>query len=89
MMAAPVIDETKCLKPGNWKLKICCSTGTDIVRINNVNAIKIITITAMFFSISTEMKFLVFESDVRIRNMFPIISEENAIALTSPSLWPS
>lgn len=61
----------------------------EILRINMVNAMADITKTAMFFSMMTDKKLLVSDRDVRIRNTFPMMSEVKAMALTSPSEWPS
>ena len=74
----------KWLSPGYSKLKMVRRYGVAISRIINPDAAIIITSKAMFFSNNTEMKFRVFESVVRIKNMFPIINEEKAMALISP-----
>lgn len=74
---------TKCIRPGNSKLNVRCNGGTAIVNTNNAKAIRVIAITAIFFSFKIAIKFLVVESEVRIRNIFPSMSVEKAIALTS------
>ena len=44
---------------------------------------------ALLFSKITETKFRVSDNEVRIRNTFPTINEENAMALTALSVCPS
>ena len=46
-------------------------------------------IKALLFSKITETKFRVSDNEVRIRNTFPTMSEENAMALTALSVCPS
>ncbi len=48
-----------------------------------------IKMAAQFFSMNTEMKLRVLDRSVRIRNTLPMMSDEKAMALTSPSVWPS
>ena len=42
---------------------------------------------ALLFSKITETKFRVSDNEVRIRNTFPTINEENAMAPATQSLW--
>ena len=44
---------------------------------------------AIFFSFNTAMKLRVFDSVDKIKNTFPIIKVEKAIARTSPGVCPS
>jgi len=45
--------------------------------------------TARFRSFRTDIKLRVFESELNIKNIFPIIKAENEMALISGSLCPS
>ena len=85
----PIKEEIKCLYPGKSKLKMSCNNGIDIVNSSIANAITEMSKTAMFFSRITEKKFLVSDNDVRIKNTFPIIKDEKAMALISFSECPS
>ena len=86
---APTNDETKCLYPGNSKLKMCCKNGMEIISNNIIMAIERIIRKAQFLSVMTLKTDLVLERLVKIRNTFPITNEENAMALTSSSVCPS
>jgi hypothetical protein len=49
----------------------------------------IISNADLLFCVNKCLKLLVFERLVIIKKIFPIIKLVNAIALTSPSVWPS
>lgn len=66
-----------------------CKKGVEIVNTSKAIAVIEIIRTARFFSLMTAIKLRVFESEVSIRNIFPIMSDENAIALTSSCVCPS
>ena len=89
MITAPTIEGKKCAYPGNSKAKMSFKNGMVMVNSNMTKAIVEMTITAMFFSKSTDTKLRVSDKEERIKNTLPMIKEEKAIALISPSVWPS
>lgn len=88
-MRAPITDVLKWWYPGKSKLNTFRMNGILIDNNNNTIAVMEINNTAIFFSRITAIIFLVSDKDVRIKNTFPIINDEKAIALTSPWVWPS
>jgi hypothetical protein len=85
----PINAETKCLYPGNSKEKTSLKNGVLIIMTKMKKATIKIIINEMFFSKITDKKVLVSDNEVRIKNTFPMIKEEKAMALISPAECPS